>query len=165
MLTLGIFLIFGSLSFGLSSCQKEVVRTDTLVIRDTIYKEPVIPVIDTLQVLTSRQWKIDEIRFLQADSPYYYKRGGIGNAVNLDNEFIKFNSDYTGIYFTDGNTYIFTWGFKSGNKTKIEYLVQFPTPLLVNWENLIYNDNYLRYSEYYHKNDFNSLATVLRIPN
>jgi hypothetical protein len=148
LVTISTVLLLCSLQFGFSSCKKETP----------------IPVMDTVLVLTSKEWKIDEIRFLQNDVPYFYKRGAAGNSANFDNEYIKFNSDFTGTYSADGLSYNITWSFKNGDKTKIEYTVLFSTPMLVNMENIIYNESYFKYSEYYQKNNIYSLATVSRVP-
>lgn len=157
-------LALSSFGFSLSSCTKEVLQIDTVTIHDTIIKEAPIPVLDTLSILTGKQWQINEIRFLQDDSPYYYKRGALNNNANFDNEYIKFNADFTGIYYSDGNTNSITWAFKDADKTRITYTISFGTPLVVNWENIQYNANFIKYSEYYKKNGVNSLAGVWRIP-
>ncbi|GAB4020597.1 hypothetical protein GCM10028808_62390 [Spirosoma migulaei] len=62
------------------------------------------------QILTGNPWKIDELRYLQNNIAYYYKRGV--SASSLSDEYIEFYSDNTGKY-RDHNaiTVALTWNF------------------------------------------------------
>ena len=118
-----------------------------------------------VEILTSHKWQIDEIRFLQENIPYYYKRGASGgNNINYDSEYIKFNTDKTGERSDDNLVYPFTWDFIDDEKTKIKILLQEDKMLTVIWENIIYKEKSLKYSEYYNKIGTNSLAVATRTP-
>jgi hypothetical protein len=137
------------IAFGFSSCKKE---------------EPKPPVKSPLEILTATPWKIDEIRFLQQNKFYYYKRGGSNNNINFDAEYYKFNKDNTGERYDLNESYSFTWSFASDDKTKIKIIIDEVPKLEVMWENLIYDENSLKYSEYYSREGANSLAVATRIP-
>ncbi len=102
------------------------------------------------EILTESIWRLDEIRFLQNNTPYYYKRGQTGDVLGFDSESIKFNVDKTGTY-KSGNTYNLSWDFADATKTKIRYVINYPTPLTVNWENIKYSETLIEYTEYYNK--------------
>lgn len=158
------FLVAVCLQFSVSSCEKETIRVDTLVLKDTvtIEKDPPIFPADTAAFLTGHPWKIKEIRILQQDKFLYYLRGGVGNTADFDNENIKFDADGNGSYSADGLDYTLTWDFKGPDKTKIEYIIAYPTPLTVNWESITYRKDSLAYSEYYIRAGIKSLCYVLR---
>lgn len=140
------------LPFGMTSCTKETVRVDT-----------VPPVIVNVK-LTDHTWKISEIRTLQNNTNYYYKRGAAGNTINFDNEYIKFNTNFTGEYSADGLTYSLTWEYRKSDSSEIRYTVAYPKPLVITWENIRYYEGHITYSEYYTKEGMNTLSTVKRIP-
>jgi hypothetical protein len=116
------------------------------------------------QILTSGVWKIDEIRFLQSNTQFlYYKRGNTsGNTANYDTESIKFNTDKTGTYIAGGISYTLTWDFADATKNKLLFTIAYSTPLLVTWENIIYSETDLRYSEYYNRNGNLSMGVATR---
>ena len=116
------------------------------------------------EILTSRSWRLDEIRFLQNNAPTYYKRGVTSDPYSFDTESIQFNTDQTGTYKAGGVTYSMTWEFIDQAKTKIEFIINYTTPLTVNWENIIYSDSSLKYSEYYNRTGTNTLSVATRIP-
>lgn len=119
-----------------------------------------------LEILTSTTWQISEIRFLQQNQPYYYKRGASsGNNANFVNEYIQFNKDNTGVRSDNGETYPLTWSFMDDGKTKIKIVTQEATELVLYWENITYDEEALKYSEYYDRNGTNSLAVATRTPN
>ena len=80
----------------ISSCKKDTTSTTT--------KTPE-------EILTSSAWRIDEIRFLQNNTPYYYKRGVTANILSFDTESIKFNADKTGTCIAGGNNLYNDLGF------------------------------------------------------
>ena len=116
------------------------------------------------EILTSRSWRLDEIRFLQNNSLTYYKRGVTDDPYSFDTESIKFNVDRTGTYIAGGITYNLTWEFNDLEKSKIKFIINYATPLTVNWENIIYSDSSLKYSEYYNRTGTNTLSVATRIP-
>ena len=135
-------------SFIVSSCDKD---------------DDVITTQNPEQILTSAAWRLDEIRFLQNNTAYYYKRGVTGNALSFDTESIKFNTDKTGTYTAGGVNYTMTWDFVDAAKTQIRYTINYSTPLVVNWENLVYTETSIKYTEYYTRNGSNSLGVGTRI--
>ncbi len=98
----------------------------------------------------------------------YYKRGGLSNTENFDNEYITFNTNKTGIYFDAvGATHQMTWDFSNIENTKITFVVQNPAPLAaqtVVWENLRYKNKTLIFDQYWTYNNVNAHAQVIRIP-
>jgi hypothetical protein len=152
---------------GVSSCTKEVIVTDTVTItkKDTvIIKDTAI----TLQLLTSKSWKVEEIRGVQGNTILYYKRGGTGNTENFDIEYITFNANKTGIYFDGvGTTHQITWDFANADNTKLTFIVQNPSPIpaqTVVYENLRYKNGSLLFDQYWTYNNINTHAQVIRIP-
>ncbi|MFT3702322.1 MAG: hypothetical protein QM802_08135 [Agriterribacter sp.] len=119
-----------------------------------------------LEILTGTTWQIDEIRFLQLNQPYYYKRGASsGNNANYDNEYIQFNKDNTGVRSDNGEKYPLTWSFTDESKTKIKIVTQESSELVIYWENITYDEAALKYTEYYNRNGTNSLGVATRTPN
>ncbi|MBO0932740.1 hypothetical protein [Fibrella aquatilis] len=119
---------------------------------------------DPLQLLTGKVWQMNEIRYLQNNTSYYYKRGGNGNNVNFDDAIIKFNLDGTGTTNWQGNSVSFTWTFVNNDKTKIAYTLSSGDIRLINWDNVTYSESMLTYTESYLRNGTNSLAQASRTP-
>jgi hypothetical protein len=101
---------------------------------------------------------------LQSNTQFlYYKRGNTsGNTANYDTESIKFNTDKTGTYIAGGISYTLTWDFADATKNKLLFTIAYSTPLLVTWENIIYSETDLRYSEYYNRNGNLSMGVATR---
>src|SRR5687768_16017985 len=91
----------------LASCTKERVVETIKEVEKIVYQP--MPDVNKDSVLTADTLKIEEIRFLQNNIQYYYKRGASGNTANFDTEFIKFNANNTGSYVAGGITYTLTW--------------------------------------------------------
>jgi hypothetical protein len=109
-------------------------------------------------------WKVDEIRFLQNNILYYYKRDSLeDNNSDFGTESIKFNPDKTGLYMAKNITYMINWEFMDSTKSKIRYMISMPNPLTVFWENITYTENTIHYTEYYTRQGFNSLAIATRV--
>jgi hypothetical protein len=116
------------------------------------------------QILTSGIWKVDEIRFMTSNQFLYYKRGATsGNTANFDTESIKFNADHTGTYIAGGITYTLTWAFVDAAKTKLTFTISYATPLIVNWEHIIWKETSIQYSEYYNRTGTLSFGAGIRI--
>ena len=79
----------------------------------------------TENTIADMNWEMQEIRFLQQNSPYYYnKTERSGNNMNFDNDYIRFNLDQTGIYHQmDGQEYQIKWKFTNQQNTGIEYTI------------------------------------------
>ena len=122
----------------------------------------------TWNTIADMNWEMQEIRFLQQNSPYYYnKTERSGNNMNFDNDYIRFNLDQTGIYHQmDGQEYQIKWKFTNQQNTGIEYTIDLfrnGQPLIVHWDQVQLNGKTLKYSEFYtHANGTHSLAYAVR---
>jgi hypothetical protein len=159
---LPIFLVF-VFQTGLTSCKKDPLNSDTVTIikHDTVVVNP--PTLLPEQVLTSSVWIIDEIRFLENNTLYYYKRDATsGNTANFDTETIKFNANKTGTYVAGGITYNVAWDFVNNDKSRISYTVSYSPTLTVKWENVTYTDSTIKYTEYYNRNGTYTMGYATR---
>ena len=104
-----------------------------------VVTETVKPATDIIKAsestLTAVAWKVEESKVIDGNSMLFYKRGAKDNTINFDNDFYKFNTDNTGIYSFNGQDYKFNWKYLDPEKTKIEMMVLYPTPLIVTLEN------------------------------
>lgn len=116
------------------------------------------------QILTANSWKIDEIRILDGNAPLYYKRGGSGNTVNYDTEFLLFNTNNTGTYSYNSVQYSTTWNFINAEKTKMTLTINYPNPVVVNLENIVLTSGNFKYTQYQNVNGTNLLAAGTRTP-
>jgi hypothetical protein len=112
--------------------------------------------------LTSVTWKIDESRVIDGNNMLYYKRGGAGNTINFDNDFYKYNNDNTGIYTFNGQDYAFNWKYLDAEKTKMEMIILYPTPLIVTLENISLTATSLKYTRLQKVNGLNFVAIESR---
>ena len=134
-LILTLFLI-STLSFA---CKKDSTPTTTTTTKSAE------------ELLTAHTWKIDELRYVYRGVLEHYQRGIPGNVDYFANEFLKFNADHTGN--NDNNTPL-TWQFIDAAKTKLKFILNItPTPLEVNWEQVVLKDNSITYSEYWVRSD------------
>lgn len=112
--------------------------------------------------LTSQSWKAEESRIMEGNHVSYYKRGGAANSINLDDDFYKFQADNTGTWSFNGQDYKFTWQYGNAEKTKIKMLMQYPTPLMVNLENIVISATAFSYTRLQQANGVNLMAIELR---
>ncbi|MEP7375331.1 MAG: hypothetical protein ABI675_18165 [Chitinophagaceae bacterium] len=56
------------------------------------------------EILTSKTWRLYEIRFLQGNIVTYYKRDVTSDPYSFNTETIKFNTDKSGTYIAGGIT-------------------------------------------------------------
>ena len=155
-----VFIIIASLQISVTSCKK-----DTLTVTDTLY----LPSTDTafsFALLTGTPWKIQEIRGVTGNSPYYYLRGSNASTQSFDNEYIVFNTDKTGTYYDNGGTGTpITWDFEDSTFTKLHYSVPFPSGTVVaHWEHISYKNGGIRYGEYFINGSYYSHSEGIRIP-
>jgi len=161
----GVFiamLFFALAQTGLTSCTKTNTVTDTVTVThiDTVLRKDTLV---TAEILTANSWKVQEDRAMVANSPVFYQRGGSSNTINLDNEYITFNTDHTGLYFgADGNSYSLTWDFV--NATSIEWDWNFGPTIHVVWEHVYFKNGALHYDEYYTMGGNNVLGAIIRVP-
>jgi hypothetical protein len=128
--------------------------------------EPVKPVANNNNAnenpLTAVTWKVEESRVIDGNNMLYYKRGEQANTINFDNDFYKFNTDNTGIYTFNGQEYKFTWKYLDAEKAKIEMMILYPTPLIVNLENVTLTATSLKYTRLQKVNGLNFVAVESR---
>ena len=120
-------------------------------------EEPLSP----SQILTSKTWQIDEIRYVQLNTNYLYKRGGSGNNVNYDDAIIKFNTDGTGNTRWQGNSFDFDWRFDAAT-TKVIYTLK--SGLVITWDKMTFDPAFITYTETYTLNGTVSQAYAVRTP-
>jgi hypothetical protein len=143
-----------------ASCTKERIVETIKEVEKIVYQP--MPGVNKDSVLTTNTLKIEEIRFLQGNTQYYYKRGASGNTANFDTESIKFNSNGTGTYIAGGITYTLTWSWMDVNKTKLQYIVSYNPALTVTWDQLQFTNNSLAYAEYYNRSGNQSMGYAVR---
>ena len=128
--------------------------------------ETVKPAADIIKAnessLTAVTWKVDESKVIDGNSMLSYKRGAPENTINFDNDFYKFNTDNSGIYSFNGQDYKFNWKYLDAEKTKIEMLILYPTPLIVNLENVSLTATSLKYTRLQKVNGLNFIAIETR---
>ncbi|MGB4845533.1 MAG: carboxypeptidase-like regulatory domain-containing protein [Ferruginibacter sp.] len=141
---------------------------------------PVVPAVDTVStnkaeqvvinsagnddaMLTNPVWKMEESRIIDGNKLLYYKNGGEENTVNFDNDFYKFNAGNTGIYTFKGQDYSFDWNYTDAAKTKMKIVIQYPSPLIVNLENIQLSNSVLKYTRLQSVNGANLMATETRV--
>jgi hypothetical protein len=157
-------------STGITSCTKTTTKIDTVTVTkiDTVTKTDTLKEKDTAltaAILTANPWKAQYDRASVGGSIAFYQRGGSGNTMNLDNEYITFNSNNTGIYTNNSGTQTtFTWNFTNATNTTLVWTWNLSPSVTVTWENISYDDNALHYTEYYVNGGVNSLSTEVRIP-
>ncbi|RYF77788.1 MAG: hypothetical protein EOO39_03085 [Cytophagaceae bacterium] len=117
-----------------------------------------------MAILTGKVWEMNEIRYLQNNTNAYYKRGGSTNTVNFDDAIIKFNRDGTGTTNWQGNSISFVWNFASNDRTKVALTLSTGSIRLINWDNMIYSESAITYTETYNNSGTNSLAQAKRTP-
>ena len=118
------------------------------------------------ELLTGSLWQIEEIRYLKLNVEQHYKRGASDNTVNYDNEYIKFESNKTGTLYGSLAPAPVTWSFANPEKTKLQFTVQFQgvAPILVTWENILFSEQSIRYTEYYIQDGAMALGEGIRTP-
>ncbi|MEP7237029.1 MAG: carboxypeptidase-like regulatory domain-containing protein [Ferruginibacter sp.] len=128
--------------------------------------DPVKPITEQTKasgnILTDATWKMEESRVLDGNNVFYYKRNGQENTINFDNDLYKFNADNTGIYFYNGQEYKFSWKYLDAEKTKMEMLIAYPSPLIVNLENITLTSTALKYTRMQKVNGVNYVAIETR---
>lgn len=141
----------------------EVIKED---IMSPVIAEPVKPVTNIPAAnespLTAVTWKVEESKVIDGNNMLSYKRGEQGNTINYDNDFYKFNGDNTGIYSFNGQDYKFTWKYQDKGKTKIEMTILYPTPLIVNLENITLTATSLKYTRLQKVNGLSFVALESR---
>jgi hypothetical protein len=149
------------LQLGLAACSKDktIYKTDTVVIKDTAI---------SLELLTSKSWKLEEILGVQGNAIIYYKRGGNSNTANYSNDYITFNANKTGIYVdAAAASHSITWDFINNDISKLMLIIANPAPLAsqtVVYENMRYKNGALLFDQYWTYNNINAHFQVIRTP-
>ena len=117
------------------------------------------------EMLTNNAWQMQKIRFTELNSPQLYERGGSANTKNYDIESIKFTTPNTGSTTTSLGTFPITWSFQNPDQTKLTFTIAYSPSnnVVVNWEDIIYNDTIsIRYTEYFTNLGTNFVTTATR---
>jgi hypothetical protein len=112
--------------------------------------------------LTGVTWQMQESRVMDGNNMFYYKREGQENTINFDNDLYKFDTDNTGIYFYNGQQYKFNWKYINTEKTKMELVILYPTPLIVSLENITLTASSFAYTRLQKVNGVNYVAIETR---
>lgn len=132
------------------SCKKETV-TNTVTNTDTVYVNNFDPI--TLSFITANSWMIEEGRGVRGSNIFYYLRSGTpaNNSEDLDDEFIRFNSDGTALYHAQsGFERTITWEFDNTNNTMLTlHYTNTPADFDVYWDNMRAQNGKLYFDEYY----------------
>lgn len=135
------------------------------VTKEEVVTSPsVVPQLETRSAdpLTGLAWKTEESRIMEGNNVSYYKRGGQENTINLDNDLYRFNTDNTGTWTFNGQDYKFTWNYSNAERTKIRMIMQYPTPLIVNLENIVISATAFSYTRLQQANGVNLMAIETR---
>jgi len=90
-----------------------------------------IDVISKEELLTHHTWKMQEITQAENNSQIYYKRGGVANTHNFDNDKITFLANGTGNYSpTPAQNFNITWSFTNAEKTQMNIVITFNSSLI-----------------------------------
>jgi hypothetical protein len=147
-----------------TSCTKTNADTVTITKTDTL-KVPEKDTLITTAILTANSWKATYDRASVNGDILFYVRGGSGNTMDLDNEYITFNANSTGIYTSnDGTQTTFTWSWTDSTYSKLSWNWNLETPTTVTWENLYYDNAAIHYTEYYVVGGTTTLSTEVRVP-
>lgn len=116
----------------------------------------------TTQLLTGNSWQMQESRIIDGNNMVYYKRDEQNNTINFNNDNYTFNADNTGIYFENGQENKFKWTFLDRAKTKMEMVILYPAPVVVNFENMMITATVFKYTRFQKVNGVNSIAIETR---
>ncbi len=168
---IGALLFLTIFQSALVSCTKTNTVTNTVTVTDTVTKieKDTLVIKDTLitsAILTANSWRILEAKALVGSNYLDYVRGGSGNTLAVDNEYITFNSNGSGTYVDNsGASSTFTWNFTDATNSTIIWNLNNAVPATkVTWENLVYKNASISYTEFYTYAGSNELAYVTRIP-
>jgi hypothetical protein len=164
------------LQFGIVGSMTSCTKTDT--VHDTVIKIQTDTIIknhtDTLQekdtlltvaILTANSWKLQFARSLWGNVIVNYERGGSSNTQSFDNEYMTFNANGTGTYTDNvGTQTSFTWNFTDATNKKLIWVWNLPTPVTITWEDIVYDDAAIRYTESYTNAGNNYVGSEMRIP-
>ncbi len=148
------------------------IETEPVVVKEKETVKPTVPDVVTPAIKTAAPgsnemlinsvWRMEESRIIDGNKMQFYKRGGEENTINFDNDLYKFNADNNGVYTFNGQDYNFTWNYTDEAKTKMQIVIQYPSPLIVTLENIQLSNSQLRYTRLQSVNGVNLMATETR---
>jgi len=148
---------------SLTSCKKDTVyQTNT----DTVYVSTDVAI--TPALIAANKWMIEETRGVSGSSLVYYLRGGGTNTESFDNEYIKFNTDFSATYHDNfGTDRAITWSFANADNTKM--LLNFtntPASFTVTWDNIHSKNGKIYLDEYFTDGNTgaNTHKQAIRVP-
>jgi hypothetical protein len=147
-----ILMVLGLLFFVVASCKKETATTNA-------------PLTKT-QFLSNNAWQVKELIQQSGNTQGKYIKGGINTTgADYSKARLIFMTNGTGS-FTDplNHTYTLTWSFMPGDETKMNLLINYPTPVTLNYSFVTLDKNNFTYTIYYTEAGQNALATVNYIP-
>jgi len=148
---------------SITSCTKSTVADTVYIVKKDTLQEKDTAI--SAALLTANPWKAIYDRATVGGTMVYYARGGSDNTMNLDNEYITYKADHTGVYTDNsGNQTTFTWNFTDSSYTKLTWQWNSSPPATVTWENIFYDNGALHYTEYYTKNGVWYYSEEIRIP-
>jgi hypothetical protein len=120
------------------------------------------------ELLTHHAWKLEELTQVENNTQIYYKRGGLSNTNNLDDDRITFLADGTGTYSpTTSENYNITWEFTDASKTKMDIVITFSPTLITTLkctELEITEREFFCVTNYLNSTNQPVMATVYRTP-
>jgi hypothetical protein len=132
-----------SVLFLFTGCEKEKVVTVTNTVHDTLIVAPT-PLSRT-QLLTQKEWLVDEVQRSVAGANSAYVRGGTNTTgVAYGNIKIRFNADGTGTYTDEASVaHTLNWVFTTPDQRNATLTVGAPNAAVFNWRMIELKDNYL----------------------
>jgi hypothetical protein len=137
--------------FAFAGCQKEVPapqiinNCDTVYVRDTVYIHDTVTLAgpSRLEILTLKEWQVDEVVRNMNGVNTHYIRGGVNTTgTNYQNLKIKFNTNGTGSYTDDtGATFPMTWNFTAADQRNVH--IDVSGYVTYDWDMVELKDNYL----------------------
>lgn len=147
--------------FFFAACEKEKVVTVTNTVHDTLM---VIP-LTRLQILTQKEWQIDEVQRSVVGGNSAYNRGGSNSTgVAYGNIKIRFNADGTGTYTDESSvSHTLNWVFTTTDQRNATLTVGAPNAAVFNWRMIELKDNYLHNTTSLNSNSLYT-ARYIQIP-
>ncbi len=120
------------------------------------------------ELLTHHAWKLEELTQVENNTHIYFKRGGLNNTNNLDNDKITFLADGSGNYSpTTSENYDISWEFTDASKTKMDIVITFSPTLITTLkctELEITERKFFCVTNYVNASNQPVMATVYRTP-
>lgn len=147
--------------FFFTACEKEKVVTVTNTVHDTL----VIVPLTRLQILTQKEWLVDEVQRSAAGVNTIYIRGGLNSTgVAYSNIKIRFNTDGTGTYTDDTAVpHTLNWVFTTSDQRNATLTVGAPNAAVFSWRMIELKDNYLHATSPFNSNSLLT-ARYIQIP-